>query len=70
MAADTPSTDRCYSYGMAGDFPVVGDWSGNGAPKIGVFRNGIGIWIIKELTIGLAAVRLQMAPRMRACPLE
>ena len=34
----TPDTDRCYTFGMAGDIPVVGDWSGNGTPKIGVFK--------------------------------
>ena len=32
--------DRCYTYGMAGDIPVVGDWNGNGVSKIGVFRSG------------------------------
>jgi hypothetical protein len=37
----TADPDRCYTFGMAGDIPVVGDWSGNGAPKIGVFRNGM-----------------------------
>ena len=37
----TPSSDRCYSFGQAGDIPVVGDWNGNGVSKIGVFRNGM-----------------------------
>jgi hypothetical protein len=36
----TATTDRCYTYGMAGDIPVVGDWSGDGVSKIGLFRNG------------------------------
>ena len=36
----TTDTDRCYTFGMAGDIPVVGDWNGNGVSKIGVFRNG------------------------------
>jgi hypothetical protein len=36
----TTDTDRCYTFGMAGDIPVIGDWSGNGVSKIGVFRNG------------------------------
>ncbi len=37
----TADTDRCYTYGMLGDIPVVGDWNGNGVSKIGVFRNGM-----------------------------
>jgi len=32
--------DSVYSYGMAGDAPVVGDWDGSGGPKIGVSRSG------------------------------
>ncbi len=49
----TPTTDRCYNFGMAGDIPVVGDWNGDGTPKVGVFRNGAwyldypgtGVWV-------------------------
>jgi hypothetical protein len=37
----TTNTDRCYTFGTAGDIPVIGDWSGNGVFKIGVFRNGM-----------------------------
>ena len=36
----TADTDRCYTFGMTGDIPVIGDWNGNGVSKIGVFRNG------------------------------
>jgi len=28
------------NYGLAGDYPVVGDWDGNGTDTIGVYRNG------------------------------
>jgi hypothetical protein len=28
------------NYGTAGDYPVVGDWDGNGTVTIGVYRNG------------------------------
>ncbi len=41
--------DRCYlknpeqpsaGFGLAGDYPIVGDWNSDGMMKIGVFRNG------------------------------
>ncbi len=32
--------DGCYTYGMAGDQAVTGDWDGKGIMRIGVFRNG------------------------------
>jgi hypothetical protein len=52
-AWDGCGTDACYaSFGMAGDIPVAGDWTGTGTAKIGVFRagqwfldlNGNGAW--------------------------
>ena len=44
--------DVTYSFGIAGDVPVTGDWNGNGTTKIGVVRgntwfldmNGNGAW--------------------------
>jgi len=36
----TAAGDQIFTFGQAGDVPVVGDWSGSGAAKIGVFRNG------------------------------
>ncbi len=36
-----PTKDLCISsFGMAGDIPVAGDWTGSGRMQIGVFRNG------------------------------
>jgi glucose/arabinose dehydrogenase len=32
--------DIALNYGLAGDYPVVGDWDGNGTVTIGVYRNG------------------------------
>jgi hypothetical protein len=32
------AADAVYSFGMPGDVPVVGDWTGDGHDKIGVFR--------------------------------
>ncbi|HEY7220929.1 MAG TPA: fibronectin type III domain-containing protein [Candidatus Binatia bacterium] len=34
------------SFGITGDIPVVGDWSGTGKTKIGVFRPTTGQWIL------------------------
>jgi hypothetical protein len=34
------TSDACYSFGQAGDIPVVGDWNGTGKSNIGLFRNG------------------------------
>jgi|RhiMetdeSRZDD1v2_1073273.scaffolds.fasta_scaffold155094_2 hypothetical protein len=32
--------DVALNYGLGGDYPVVGDWDGNGTVTIGVYRNG------------------------------
>jgi len=32
--------DKFFSFGMAGDVPLVGDWNGDGTDNIGVFRDG------------------------------
>jgi|SRR5215469_2232263 len=38
---DGPAVDRQYQYGgLVGDIPIVGDWSGTGTSKIGIFRQG------------------------------
>ena len=39
-AWDDPTVDRSYLIGQSGDTPVVGDWTGDGTSKLGVFRNG------------------------------
>jgi hypothetical protein len=42
---DNPSPEQVFRYTSApGDIPVVGDWSGDGRTKTGVFRNGL--WIL------------------------
>jgi hypothetical protein len=33
-----------HTYGAPGDLPVVGDWTGEGKTKIGVFRPALGEW--------------------------
>ncbi len=36
--------DHVFQFGTAGDVAVVGDWTGDGVKKIGVFRNGV--WML------------------------
>jgi hypothetical protein len=44
---DSCTTDICTkSFGAAGDLPVVGDWTGSGKDKIGVFRPSTGKWVL------------------------
>ena len=39
--------DKCIEhFGVGGDFPVVGDWSGTGEVRIGVFRPSTGEWFL------------------------
>jgi hypothetical protein len=39
--------DTCLTnFGKAGDLPVIGDWSGTGISKIGVFRPSAGEWLL------------------------
>jgi hypothetical protein len=40
------TTDSCFDFGVSGDLPVVGDWNGAGADKIGVFRPSLGQWFL------------------------
>jgi hypothetical protein len=41
-----PPLDRAYEFGgIAGDQPVVGDWTGTGTSKIGIFRLGF-YWLL------------------------
>jgi hypothetical protein len=37
----TADSDRCYNFGKKDDVPVVGDWSGDGKTKIGIFDDGL-----------------------------
>jgi hypothetical protein len=40
-----------YTYGQAGDIPIVGDWTGSGVKRIGVFRSGL--WILDTNNNGI-----------------
>ena len=44
---DGCQVDTCIdSFGQPGDLPVIGDWDGTGAVKIGVFRPSMGEWFL------------------------
>ncbi len=44
---DGCNIDKCFGpFGQAGDLPVVGDWTGSGTAKIGVFRPSSGMWYL------------------------
>ena len=43
------------NYGIPGDYPVIGDWNGNGTANIGVYRNGI-FYLRNSNTIGFADI--------------
>ena len=44
---DGCTLDKCFGpFGTTGDIPIVGDWSGTGTAKIGVFRAATGEWFL------------------------
>ncbi len=43
------------NYGLAGDYPVVGDWDGDGDVTIGIYRNG-SFYLRNSNTIGFADI--------------
>jgi hypothetical protein len=42
----TPGDTYYSAFGMVGDQPAVGDWSGSGVTRIGVFRPSTGYWYL------------------------
>ena len=49
----TGFADIAINYGLPGDYPVVGDWDGNGTATIGIYRNGA-FYLRNSNTIGFA----------------
>ncbi len=49
----TGFADLALNYGLGGDYPVVGDWDGNGDATIGIYRNGY-FYLRNSNTIGFA----------------
>jgi hypothetical protein len=46
-------TETIYHYGRPGDFPICGDWDGNGADGIGVLRGAT--WFLRNAASGGSA---------------
>ena len=51
----TGIADVGLNYGLPGDYPVVGDWDGNGTVTIGIYR-GHTFFLRNENTIGFATI--------------
>ena len=49
----TGFADVAINYGVQGDYPVVGDWDGDGSTSIGVYRNG-SFYLRNSNTVGFA----------------
>jgi hypothetical protein len=49
----TGIADIAINYGVPGDYPVVGDWDGNGTATIGVYRSG-SFYLRNSNTLGFA----------------
>jgi hypothetical protein len=52
---DTGFADVALNYGLPGDYPVVGDWDGNGTVTIGIYR-GNTFYLRNENTLGFATI--------------
>ena len=52
---DTGFADVALNYGLPGDYPVVGDWDGNGTVTIGIYR-GKTFYLRNENTNGFATI--------------
>jgi len=52
---ETGFADIGLNYGIPADYPVVGDWDGNGTTTIGVYRNG-SFYLRNSNTIGFAEI--------------
>jgi chitodextrinase len=51
----TGIADVALNYGLPGDYPVVGDWNGDGTATIGIYRDGY-FYLRNSNTIGFADI--------------
>ena len=54
-ANTTGFADIALNYGLGGDYPVTGDWNGDGTDTIGIYRNGV-FYLRNSNTIGFADI--------------
>ncbi len=54
-ANTTGFADVAINYGLGGDYPIAGDWDGNGTATIGVYRNG-SFYLRNSNTVGFADI--------------
>lgn len=47
--------DAALNYGLPGDYPVTGDWDGNGTDTIGIYRSG-SFYLRNSNTLGFAEI--------------
>ena len=52
---ETGFADAALNYGLPGDYPVVGDWDGNGTVTIGIYRSG-SFYLRNSNTLGFAEI--------------
>ena len=48
LRAETGATTRLYSFGGAGDVPLMGDWDGDGVDTPGLYRPEEGLLVIRN----------------------
>ena len=51
----TGYADVAINYGTGGDYPITGDWDGNGTDTIGIYRNGM-FYLRNSNTVGFADI--------------
>lgn len=61
--ATTKDNDACFTYGLAGDTPITGDWDGNGSITVGVFRSSNTTFYLRNSnSAGAANITLPTGP--------
>ena len=58
----TGFADVAINYGVGGDYPIAGDWNGDGVDTIGVYRNG-SFYLRNSNTIGYADLAFAFGSR-------
>ena len=58
-----PEIDRRFECGIAGDTPIVGQWTMNGRDQIGVYRDGL--WRVDIMGDGSCVDRMIIPPPLK-----